>query len=175
MAKLIPIIGAAVVALLLGGGAAWFLKPTSTVTVVAEETHAEPHYIEYTIKDRIVNLADPGGRRYIKTTIVLQVLEGKKAQAAPGNGESIIFVSLPVNDDGMVLATEQKPAGPAVLPNLAQVHDVITTVLSSKRSEEIMNTEGRERLREELRAKINAVMPKDQQVVKLLFTEFIVQ
>ena len=38
-----------------------------------------------------------------------------------------------------------------------------------------MTHEGRERLREELRAKINAVMPKDLQVAKVLFTDFIIQ
>ena len=174
MARLIPLIGAAIAALVLGGGAGWYFGNVSApkTVIVAEEP---PHVTEYTIKDRIVNLADQGGRRYLKVTMVLQVAESKnKAHAAEGEG-TIQFTGWELSD-GTVEATASGGAPKAPeLPNAPQVHDAITTVLSAKRADEILTTDGKERLREELRAKLNTVMPAGQQVTKILFTEFILQ
>jgi len=38
-----------------------------------------------------------------------------------------------------------------------------------------MTFDGRERLRDELMLKLNTVMPTEQQVVKIFFTDFIIQ
>ena len=68
--KFLPIIGAAVVALIIGGAAAWFLKPEPPKEVVAappvEGEHHEEQFEEHMIKDRIITLADPGAKRYLK-------------------------------------------------------------------------------------------------------------
>jgi len=174
MARLIPLIGAAIAALVIGGGAGWYFGNVSApkTVVVAEQP---PHITEYAIKDRIVNLADQGGRRYLKVSMVLQVAESKnKAHASEGEG-TIVFTGWE-QPAGSVEATASGGAPKAPeLPNAPQVHDAITTVLSAKRSDEVLTTDGRERLREELRVKINTVMPAGQQVVKVLFTDFILQ
>ena len=177
MARLIPLIGAAIVALVLGGGAGWYFGNVSApkTVIVAEEP---PHVTEYAIKDRVVNLADQGGRRYLKVSMVLVVAESKnKAHAADGGDAegSIIFTGW-VQSDGTVEATASGGAPKAPeLPNQAQVYDAINTVLSAKRSDDLLTTDGKERLREELRAKINTVMPAGQQVTKILFTDFLLQ
>jgi flagellar protein FliL len=177
MARLIPLIGAAVVALLIGGGAGWYFGNVSApkTVIVAEE---KPHYVEYAVTDRIVNLADPGGRRYLKVSMVLQVAVTKSAGAGghASGGSSIQLIGWTGDDDATAATGGGSEAPkPAELPNKAQVHDAITTVLTSKRSDEITTTDGRERLREELKNKINTVMPKDQQVAKVFFTDFIIQ
>ena len=48
-------------------------------------------------------------------------------------------------------------------------------MLTSKRTDELMTFDGRERLRDELMLKLNTVMPTEQQVVKIFFTDFIIQ
>lgn len=172
MGKLIPIIGAAIAALVIGGGAGWVFGQSSApkTVVVAEE---KPHYVEYEIKDRIVNLADPGGRRYLKLSMVLQVAE-KKA-AAHASGSTIEFTSWEAPVAAGPEAAGSAPPATTTLPNAPQVHDAITTVLTAKRSDEVMTIEGRERLREELKVAINKIMPKESQVAKIFFTDFIVQ
>jgi flagellar basal body-associated protein FliL len=181
MGKLIPIVGAAVVALLVGAGAGWFLgtavRPAPAAAAQEAESEPEPHYVEYLIKDRTVTLADPGARRYLKISLVLQVLPTKKVHAA-GDG-AVMFVAATYSEaapagDGLVMAAGGGAKAPE-LPNNAQVQHVLTTVLSAKRVDELATPDGRERLREELKAKINQVMPKDQQVVNVLYVDFIIQ
>jgi flagellar basal body-associated protein FliL len=62
-----------------------------------------------------------------------------------------------------------------VLPNLLKVQDVITSTLGSKRVDELNNALGMERAREELKGRINAVLPKEKQVAEVLFLEFVIQ
>lgn len=177
MGRLIPLIGAAIAALVIGGGAGWYFGIASApkTVIVAEE---KPHFVEYTIKDRIVNLADQGGRRYLKVSMVLQVAQTKSEKHAGPAGGELQFVVFE-QPAGTIEAAGGGGGGgaPAAVevPNAPQVHDAITTVLNSKRSEQIMTNEGRERLREELRARINTVMPAGTQVAKVYFTDFIIQ
>jgi flagellar protein FliL len=172
MARLLPLVGAAVIALLLGGGAGWyfgFANAPKTVVVAAEE----PQYVEYEIHDRIVNLADQGGRRYLKLSMALQVQLLKAGPEATGGG--LVFTSYESAPSESMEAAASKPGEGGVLPNLPRVHDALTTVLSAKRADEVSSAAGKERLKDELKAAINRVLPPDHQVVKVYFTEFIIQ
>lgn len=175
--KFLPIIGAAVVALIIGGAAAWFLKPEPPKEVVAAppiegEHHAE-HFEEHTIKDRIITLADPGAKRYLKLTLGLMVRDLTPKPAAAGGGIEFIVYSDP--DETSEVGTAAPAVKAVVLPNLLKVHDVITTTMGSKRVDELNNELGRERAREELKGRINAVMPKEKQVAEVLFVDFVIQ
>ncbi|HEU5315059.1 MAG TPA: flagellar basal body-associated FliL family protein [Chloroflexota bacterium] len=175
MGRLIPLLGAAIVALLLGGGGGWFVGQMMApkTIVVAEE---KPHITEYTIKDRVVNLADQGARKYLKVSMVLQVAE--KAGAAGGHaaGDSTLEFTVFESQSGSYEATASGGAAKAPeIPNAPAVHDAITTVLSSKRSDELVGNDGKERLKDELKAKINTVLPTGMTVQKILFTDFIIQ
>ena len=144
MNRLLPIIGASLLTLVLGGAGGWFYgNLTAPKTVVVAEQ--KPEFAEHPPESRIVNLADQGGRRYLKLTMVLKTQE--KAGAA--HVES--------------------------LPNLPQVHDTITAVLTAKRSTEVVQSSGRERLKEELREALNHVLPGDHRVAAVYFTDFILQ
>ena len=173
MGRLIPLIGAAVVALILGGGGGWLVGQTMApkTIVVAEE---KPHITEFTVKDRVVNLADQGNRKYLKVSMVLQVAELKGA-GGHAAGDSVLEFTAFVQPDVSYEASEGGAAKAPELPNAPLVQDAITTVLSSKRSDELVGNEGKERLKDELKAKINTVMPAGMQVVKILFTDFIIQ
>jgi flagellar basal body-associated protein FliL len=182
MAKVLPIILAAVVALIIGGAAAWFLKPEPEPEVVAappvEKEHHEEHLHEHLIKERIVTLADPGAKRFLKLTIALMwrdLAATPTAKADGGDGE-IVFISFS-DDDTTGAVDTAPPSGPKgpTLANISEINDIITTTLSSKRVDELVTSDGKERAREELKGKINAALPKTQQVAKVLFTDFIIQ
>jgi flagellar FliL protein len=181
--KLIPIIGAAVVALAIGGGAGWYVgsgaaapkseaaheaqheapkeKETPHEAPKGAKSGPEPMPYSYAIKDRVVNLADPGARRYLKVSLSLDVLE-HSAEAAKRKAP-------PSAEEQKKFQEEFKGLFDA------KVNDVLTTVLSAKRVDEVTSNDGRERVREELKEKINALMPKDEQVSRVYLTDFIVQ
>ena len=174
MGRLIPLIGAAVVALLLGGGGGWFVGQMMApkTIVVAEE---KPHITEFTIKDRVVNLADQGSRKYLKVSMVLQAAESKAAGGHAAGDGTLEFVMFEQPAGSYEATASGGAAKAAEIPNAPAVHDAITTVLSSKRSDELVSNDGKERLKDELKAKINTVLPPGMQVVKILFTDFIIQ
>ena len=172
MGKLIPLIGAAIAALVIGGGGGWFagqmMAPKQIVVAQPQE-----HITEYAIKDRIVNLADQGGRKYLKVSMVLQISE---SAGAGGHASGELEFTAWEQPAGSFEATASGGAAKAPeLPNSAAVHDAITTVLGSKRSDELISNDGKERLKDELKAKINTVLPSGMAVKKILFTDFIIQ
>ncbi len=175
--KFLPIIGAAVVALIIGGAAAWFLKPEPPKEVVAappvESEQTKEALEEHTIKDRIITLADPGAKRYLKLTLGLLIRDLTPKPAAAGGEIEFIVYSDP--DETSEADTAPPKAKVLVIPNILKVHDVITTTMGSKRVDELNNEIGRERAREELKGRINAVMPKEKQVNEILFVDFVIQ
>jgi flagellar basal body-associated protein FliL len=175
--KFLPIIGAAVVALIIGGAAAWFLKPEPPKEVVAappvEGEHHEEQFEEHMIKDRIITLADPGAKRYLKLTLGLMVRDLTPKPVAAGGEIEFIAYSEPEATDGVDTAAPKPKV--LVLPNILKVQDVITTTMGSKRVDELNNEIGRERTREELKGRINAVLPKEKQVTEVLFVDFVIQ
>jgi flagellar basal body-associated protein FliL len=181
MAKVLPIILAAIVALIIGGAAAWFLKPEPVPEVVAappvENEHHDEHLNEHLIKERIVTLADPGAKRFLKLTIALMwrdLAATPTAKADGGDGE-IVFISFSEDDATGAVDTAPPAAKGPTLANVSEINDIITTTLSAKRVDELVTSDGKERAREELKGKINAALPKTQQVAKVLFTDFIIQ
>jgi flagellar FliL protein len=164
MGRLIPLIGAAVVALAIGFGAGWFLKPApeEAHAMGSKDELAEEAGFTYTIKDKVVNLADPGpSRKYLKISLALQITEapaaGAKRKAPPSPEEQKKL------EEGFSHARG------------AQVNDVVISVLSSKRSDELLSIDGKERLREELKGRLNALLPQDQKISKIFLTDFIIQ
>ena len=160
MARLMPIIGAVVVALLVGGGAAWTLKPTPEAAPAADQQEAFAGFT-YPVKEKVVNLADPGAKRYLKVSLALQVPENPAAAAkrkAPPTPE------------------EEKKFQEEFSQHFnAQVNDVLVNVLSAKRTDDVTTPEGKERLREELKGRINSFLPKDQKVTKIFLQDFVIQ
>ncbi|MEK6709949.1 MAG: flagellar basal body-associated FliL family protein [Nitrospinota bacterium] len=90
----------------------------------------------------IVNLADPGGRRYLKVTVEIE-LEKKESEA------------------------EMKARVP-------EIRDQIIVALSSKTFQQVQGAAGKQVLREELTARLNATL-KSGKVKNLYFTDFVVQ
>lgn len=113
---------------------------------------------------KIINLAEPGGRRYIRIGVVLEFVppeEDPEAKpAAEGEGEA-------VNPAIDAFTTE-------VNAKLPMINDTVITLLSSKSFEQLYTTEGKEVLRLEIMEKIQSLMPHDE-LLGVYFTEFVVE
>jgi len=93
----------------------------------------------------LVNLADVDATRFVKVTFRLGLNESKLGEELAG--------------DSVVLAATR---------------DTIITCLGTKTSEEMLTTEGKERLKKEIRERVNKVLPKGQ-VVEVYIMDFVVQ
>jgi flagellar basal body-associated protein FliL len=173
--RVLPFIAVAVISLALGAGATWFLKPSAgqpaeangdvqTQEAAPTATHedvAAPTAYTYAIKDRVVSLADPGARRYLKASVVLELAASAPKGSTPKSPPS---------------AEEQKKLADAFgKQHGSLVQDVLTTLLSARRADEVLQPAGRERLREEIRARLNDLLPADERVARVLITDFLVQ
>jgi flagellar FliL protein len=111
-------------------------------------------------RERIVNLADPGAMRYLKAAIVLELIDPSGKLAVPKSGEEY-------KKKQEELAKELK--GPLTL-----IDDQITVILSAKTVAELMSPEGKQRLRDELRERLQRLLP-EYRLVGVYFTDFIIQ
>ena len=98
----------------------------------------------------IVNLADPGGDRYLKVKFIL--LEAKKG----------------------VKTAEKEKSSTGISLESAIIKDVIINTISAKTSDDLLSVSGKEELKSELISAINRALHRNL-VRKIFFTEFIVQ
>jgi flagellar FliL protein len=98
----------------------------------------------------IVNLADPGGNRYLRVTMDLELV-GKPADKSAG-----------------------KTAGDELAKRMPQIRDAILMILSTKRYSDISTTEGKTALREEILNAVNSLLASSQ-ISRIYFKEFVIQ
>jgi flagellar basal body-associated protein FliL len=108
---------------------------------------------------KVVNLADPGGRRFVRVSIVLEF--------APNNPAYYTSIGDAKNTIVTTFTTE-------LSPKLPVVNDILVTVLSSKTFEQIYSPDGKDALRKEIIQQLNARLP-EYSVIYVYFTEFAVQ
>jgi flagellar FliL protein len=58
---------------------------------------------------------------------------------------------------------------------ISKVRDEILSILSAKKSDELITNEGKKALRKEIIERLNKVLPEGEQVEEVFFTDFIVQ
>lgn len=113
--------------------------------------------VMYSLKERIFNLADPGGSRYIKLEVVIE-FEDPKATGLKGEAY------LKHQDE---FARELAPVKP-------RLDDILLTTVSSKTSLELLRPEGKEALRSELKARFGQVV-HEPKVRDVFFAQFVIQ
>jgi flagellar basal body-associated protein FliL len=134
----------------------------------------------YLIKDRIVNLADPGGRRYLRFSVAIE-FEPHEDPTKKASGTFQLVAYQPDADD----ASDQPTAAGAKDPDKAfQAHikkyvpaieDAVVGILSTKTYDEIRTAEGKEAVRRQIRDRVQAVIGDAEHVSNVYFTEFVVQ
>jgi flagellar FliL protein len=102
----------------------------------------------YKLDTLIVNLADQGGKRYLRITMDMEL---KPAE----------------NIDAKEVVDE-------VEKRLPQIRDTILMILPTKQYADIATTAGKIALRDEIMAKLNVLLKKGQ-ISNIYFTEFVVQ
>jgi flagellar basal body-associated protein FliL len=140
--------------------------PTVAVEhVAAPEPVSETHEyqpgdgIMVNMSTKIINLLDPGGRKYIRLTVVVEV--------APDNPE---YESLPHEEKTHYLSEFEDKLN-ARMPIM---DDTVITLLSTKNYDELYTAEGKEELRLEIIKSLSGKLP-DLNIISIYFTEFVVQ
>jgi flagellar FliL protein len=113
--------------------------------------------VMYSLKERVFNLADPGGGRYIKLEVVI---EFDDPTAAGLKGEAYLKRQ-------EELARELAPVKP-------RLDDVLLTTVTSRTSAELLRPEGKEALRSELKTKFGQVV-HEPKVRDVFFAQFVIQ
>lgn len=143
------------------------VAPTPTPQPAVEAHNAEAIEYEpgsgimYDLGSQIVNLAEPGGRRYLQIDVVLECLREEEegtAKAASGHGTSEEV------DPDMERLDAMRPL----------MVDAVISLLTSRTYAEVFTVEGKETLKQDMLSEINGALGKEV-VVGVYFTEFLVQ
>ncbi len=113
--------------------------------------------VMYSLKERIFNLADPGGGRYIKLEVVIE-FEDPKALGLKGEA----------------YLKHQEEFAKELAPVKPRLDDVLLRVVSSRTSLELLRPEGKEALRAELKEKFGQVV-HEAKIRDVLFAQFVIQ
>ncbi|MHB0878683.1 MAG: flagellar basal body-associated FliL family protein [Anaerolineae bacterium] len=139
--------------------------PTNTPEpeVSAHNAEAIPYEpgtgVMYDLGSQIVNLAEPGGRRYLQIGIVLECLpENPEIEELSGEAKAA--------------AEEEEIAHLDTLRPL--MADAVISLLTSRTYAEVFTVEGKESLKQDMLSGINGAIGKEI-VVAVYFTEFLVQ
>lgn len=112
----------------------------------------------FALRDRVVNLADSNGRRYLKIGLTLEIETEKDVSKLKGEA---------VKEFQKELQIELGRFEPAL-------YDVIVTSLSAKTFDEVASPDGKEKIKKELKEKLSKVM-EEPHILNVYITDFIVQ
>ncbi len=140
--------------------------------------HLEPgHGIMIDTGKKVINLAEPDGRTYIQVRITLEFAPGDPAfymthdaegeeDSGGGGGHG--------GGEGDAAPSFEAAFTEEVNTKLPVINDLIISLISSKKFEDVYTSDGKEMLREEIATHINDMLP-DYHVSYVYFTEFVVQ
>jgi flagellar basal body-associated protein FliL len=108
---------------------------------------------------KIINLADPTGRKYIRLDVILEF--------APNN-----LAYYTMADEAKT--TYQTTFSEELKSRLPVINDSVITLLSGKDFEQVYTAAGKETLRKEMMQVVNSRLP-EYRAIYIYFTEFVVQ
>ena len=142
----LPLIVIAAVVVLggAGGGAWWFMRAPAAAAAEPKEPDLATRGL-VSFEPFLVNLADPGGGRFLKTTIQIVVPDAKDAEHLK---ESPVVVS--------------------------QARSAILELLTLQTADVLVTPEGKQALKDAIKTKIGPVLGHVK-VIDVLFSDFVVQ
>ncbi len=164
MIKIIGIIG---VALLLGAGVAAAIVtgliplpfgPAAEARAALEKAKP-PVTVMYPTRERVVNLTDKSGTKYLKVALTLEFIDTKLKD--PPKGPAVLL--------------QQTDFAAGMSPYSAIIDDALVTTLSSRSSADLIKPEGKDVLRNDLLQNVNKALHDEEKVVNVYFTSFIIQ
>lgn len=115
--------------------------------------------IPVSLGERVVNLADPGGFRYLKAEVVVELaVEGVD----------------PEKLSPQELKHEQEALSAEFQPWQPQIQDVLTMVLTSKTVADVSTPEGKEALKQELKDRLQPLF-HDHEIKAVYLAQFVIQ
>lgn len=152
----VVVAGAFVVGTSLGGGHAAANEGSSNPE--AKSAVAAPGPM-YQMKERVVNLADAGGRRYLKIALSVEftteAAEFRKAAAEERK-------------------KKQEEFDKTLAPQVPLIEDTIISVVSSRTTVDMASPEGKQRLKTDLKDSLNRALGGDQ-VTNIYFSQLVTQ
>ena len=164
MIKIIAIVGGA---LALGAAVAFAIVmgfiplpfgPAAEARAAAEKAKP-PVTVMYPTKERIVNLTDKAATKYLKVSLTLEFIDTKLKD--PPKGPAVL--------------AQQTEFAAEMSGHTAVIDDALVTTLSSKSSTDLLKSDGKDTLKNELMDKVNHALHDEEKVVNVYFTSFIIQ
>jgi flagellar FliL protein len=171
-------------------------KAAAKATPKKATTAAHAFGPTFSVRDRIVNLADPGGRRYLRFTVAIE-FEGCHAEAsAPaGSANQLVVYDPDVDRPEYQLTTggakdNTKEFDAQIRRYTPAIEDIVTVVLSSKSFADVQSMEGKESAKKEIKDRVNGLLAGEPEpdpkpstcvitypphVTNVYFNEFVVQ
>lgn len=113
----------------------------------------------YVLTERVVNLADPGVRRYLKVAMAIEFTTGaeefRKASAEERKHKQAEFDKI-------------------MAPHAPVIEDAIITIISARTSNEVLSQEGKLQLKDDIKATLHRLLGEGQ-VANVYFTQFLMQ
>jgi flagellar basal body-associated protein FliL len=169
-------------------GASAATKPTTKAPLASAGAADARFGPTYVIKDRIVNLADPGGRRYLRFSVTIQFEPTDPQASLPGGaareGGFQLALYVPELDAASTrgqLVTGGKADDPdkafqgQIRPYTAAIEDAVTSVLSAKTYDEVRGPDGKEHAKREIKDRVQRIVGDRFRVADVFLTDFVVQ
>ncbi|MBV9134633.1 MAG: flagellar basal body-associated FliL family protein [Chloroflexi bacterium] len=113
----------------------------------------------YPLKEQVVNLSDKAATKYLKAAVTLEFIDSK----------------LKDPPQGAAVTQQQTDFAADMTPYAAIIQDAIVSTLSSKTSADLLKTDGKDQLKNDLITNVNHALHDDEKVVNVYFTSFIIQ
>jgi len=113
----------------------------------------------YVLKERVVNLADPGARRYLKVSMSIEF---------SGTGQETKGMSAEER------AKKQAEFEKSIAPQAPIIDDAIISILTAKSTADVASPEGKQQLRVEIKDALNKLLGSGR-VSNVYFTQFVIQ
>jgi flagellar basal body-associated protein FliL len=125
----------------------------------AAEKARPPVTVMYPTKERVVNLTDRPTPRYLKVQLTLEFIDSKVKE--PPKGDTV--------------KAQQEMFARDMSGYSAIIEDALTTTLSSHSSNDLLKSDGKDLLKQELIERVNKALHDDEKAVNVYFTSFIIQ
>ncbi len=123
-----------------------------------EAEAASPGFM-YLLKERVVNLSDPGGRRYLKVAMSIEFTAGAADLRRASHEER---------------RNRQAEFEKSISPQVPLIEDAIIGLLTAKSSTDVASPEGKLQLKNEIKDRLNHLLGGEQ-VSNVYFTQFLMQ
>ena len=113
----------------------------------------------YTLKERVVNITDPTGRRYLKIAANIELTRNAD-----------LFEKAEAKERAKLQAEFDKEMAPWA----PMIDDAVISIVSSHATTDFVNAEGKNKLKTEIKEALNKLLGEDE-VSNVYFTQFVTQ